>query len=547
MIENDYRDKKFLIIDDFENFQRILKAMLTDLNAKHVDTASNGLQAIQRCQDHEYDVIFGDFDLGRGRNGLQTLEELRHQELLKSSAIFIMVTAESSKEAVIGSMEYKPDAYLAKPVAPGELKLRLLKCLKQKEALKDIYHAMDTGKLAEAITLCDKEINAGTRHKNWCRKTKGNLLLKQNRFHEAAVLYQAVIDQRPVHWALLGYAKALEGEEKTSEAYEAYQQVVANNPACLEAFEGSARLLMQLDRTKEAQAVLEQTNSISAHSVDRQRLLKDASKMNGDLVGAAKASRNLVRLAEHTRHYQAENHLELADNLNEAARILPQKKAKEFAKEALKALKTVEKQMNSNELKAKSKLIEARVQSSLNNKTNAEKALEQAEKALGSEKKAKIELRLELAKSYIQTGNQEKASGLISDLVADYGNDPKIAPEIDKLVEEPVTKSGKNQVVSINKKGIQLYESGDFEKAAQYFGKAIRHYPKHVGIRLNLIQSLLNCIEKDGLTAAAAKECATHLASINHITAEHPQYQRYKSLYQAVVAVQSKVKGDTLE
>jgi len=173
--------------------------------------------------------------------------------------------------------------------------------------------------------------------------------------------------------------------------------------------------------------------------------------------------------------------------------------------------------------------------------------LEQAEKALGSEKKAKIELRLELAKSYIQTGKQEKASGLISDLVADYGNDPKIAPEIDKLVEEPVTKSGKNQVVSINKKGIQLYESGDFEKAAQYFGKAIRHYPKHVGIRLNLIQSLLNCIKKDGLTAAAAKECATHLASINHITAEHPQYQRYKSLYQAVVAVQSKVKGDTLE
>ncbi len=515
--------------------------MLNDLNAKHVDTASNGLQAIQRCQEHDYDVVFGDFDLGRGRNGLQTLEELRHQDLLKSSAIFIMVTAESSKEAVIGSMEYKPDAYLAKPVSPGELKLRLLKCLKQKEALKDIYHAMDTGKLAEAVTLCDKEINAGTRHKNWCRKTKGTLLLKQQNFHEAAVLYQAVIEQRPVHWALLGYAKALEGEGKAQDAYDAYQKVIEHNPACLEAFEGSARLLMELDRTREAQTVLEQTNSISAHSVDRQRLLKDVSKMNGDLVSAAKASRNLVRLAEHTRHYKVENHLELADNLNEAARLLPQKKAKEFAKEALKALKTVEKQMSSNELKAKSKLIEARVQSSLKSQDNANKALAQAEKALGSEKKAKVEMRLELAKSYMQTGNHEKASSLINDLVADYGNDPKIAPEIDKLVDEPVTKSGKNQVVSINKKGIKLYESGDFEKAAQYFGKAIRHYPKHVGIRLNLVQSLLNCIKKNGLTPPAAKECATHLASINHITAEHPQYQRYKSLYQAVVAVQSKV------
>ena len=544
MIENDYRDKKFLIIDDFENFQRILKAMLTELNAKHVDTASNGLQAIQRCQDHDYDVVFGDFDLGKGRNGLQTLEELRHSELLKSSAIYIMVTAESSKEAVIGSMEYKPDAYLAKPVSPGELKARLVKCLKQKEALKPIYKALDASRYAEAITLCDKEINAETRHKNWCRKTKGNLLLKLQNFHEAIVLYKAVVDQRPVHWALIGLAKALEGEGRTQEAYDAYQEVIKNNPACLEAYEGSARLLIELDRPKDAQDVLEQTNTISAHSATRQRLLTDVSKLNGDLVGAAKASRNMVRLSEHTRHYKVENHLELADNLNEAARILPRKKAKEFAKEALKAIKAVEKKVSQGDLKAKSKLIEARVQSSLRNKSEAEKALEQAEKAIGNERKAKIEVRLELAKSYLQTENKEKADSLINDLVADYGNNTKVANEIDKLVDEPVTKSGKNQVVSINKKGIKLYESGDYEEAAQYFGKAIRHFPKHVGIRLNLIQSLLNLIKKNGVSEASAKECATHIASINHIEADHPQYDRYKSLYQAVVTVQKSVKPD---
>ena len=47
--------------------------MLTELNAKHIDTALNGLQAIQRCQEHDYEVVFGDFDLVKGRNGLQTL------------------------------------------------------------------------------------------------------------------------------------------------------------------------------------------------------------------------------------------------------------------------------------------------------------------------------------------------------------------------------------------------------------------------------------------------------------------------------------------
>lgn len=545
MIENDYRDKKFLIIDDFQNFQRILKAMLTELNAKHIDTAANGLQAIQRCQEHDYDVVFGDFDLGKGRNGLQTLEELRHQDLLKSSAIYIMVTAESSKEAVIGSMEHKPDAYLAKPVAPGELKSRLVKCLKQKEALKDIYKALDSRKYAEAITLCDKEINAGTRHKNWCLKTKGNLLLKQEHFHEAIVLYKSVIDKRPVHWALIGHAKALEGEEKVQEAYDAYQKVIEGNPACLEAFEGSARMMMALDKPKEAQNILEETNTISARSVTRQRLLADVSKINGDLVTTAKATRNLVRLAEHTRHYKTENHLELADTLNEAAQILPKKKAKEFAKEALRAIKTVEKEVGSGELKAKSKLIEARVQSRLRNKAEADKALESAVKVMGLERKAKIDMKLELAKSYLQTGNNEKANNLINDLVADHGNNPKIAKEIDKLVDEPVTQSGRKQVVSINKKGIKLYEDGQFQEAAEYFTKATRHYPKHIGIRLNLVQSLLNYIKQTGVNQGVVKDCANHIAAINHIEESNQQYSRYKSLYQAVVSVQKGLKEKT--
>ena len=544
MIENDYRDKKFLIIDDFENFQRILKAMLMELNAKHVDTAANGLQAIQQCQDHWYDVVFCDFDLGKGRNGLQTLEELRHQDLLKSSAICIMVTAESSKEAVVGTMEHKPDAYLAKPVSPGELKARLIKCLKQKADRSQIHKAIDSGKLDQAIVLCDKEINANTRHKNWCTRTKGMLLIKQQRFHDATVLYKRLLDDRPLHWAQLGYAKALDGDEKFEDAYAAYEVVTQSNPACLEAYEGAARMLLKLDRSKEAQNVLETTNTISARSVGRQRLLADVSKLNGDLITAAKASRNLVRLSEHTRHFKVENNLEMADNYNEASKLLPKKKAKEYAKEALSAIKAVEKQIGPGDLKVKSKLIESRVHNSLMNKTAAQDALTSAERAMGPEGKADVELRLELAKSYLQSENKKRGDELISDLVAEFGNKPEIAKKIDQLVDEPVTKSGRQQVVSINKKGIKLYEDGKFEEASVYFGKAIRHYPKHIGIRLNLVQSVLNLMKRSGVEERLVRDCATHLASVKHIDSSNEQYERYKALHVSVSSLQQKYQPE---
>ena len=531
VIENDYRDKKFLIVDDFESFQKILKKILHDLNAKTIHTALNGTKAVKACEDIAYDVIFCDFDLGNGPNGLQVFEELRHLNLLKSSTIFIMVTAESSRDAVLGSLELKPDAYMNKPVSAGELQSRLIKCLKQKASLSSINDALDDGNFQKAIDECDKHIDDNSRQKNFALKTKSSVLVKLCRWDAAQKIYQDVLNDRPLFWAQIGYAHVLAAKGLENDALQAYQQAYQENPASLEAYEGAARMLIKLGDTIAAQKLLEQSSSISARSVTRQKLLTEVCKINEDFEGAANASRKVLSLAQHGMHKSVDNELDLADNLTEAAlHETDQEKVKNYANEALSTLSKTHKNYSDDDIKIQSKLIESRTHSSLGNAEKSAESLQYAEQRIGqSIGKSSLRTQLELTKSYLQAGQKDKAQALLKQLAKQYSQDPEISAKLDKLVDEPVSQSGKKEVIAINKHGIELFNQGEYEQSSTYFIQATQHFPKHIGIRLNTIQSLLFEMKKHGIKTNKLSQCDMHMYAIRGIKADHPQYKRYVS------------------
>lgn len=528
-VENDYRDKKFLIVDDFESFQKILKRMLHGLNAKDIDTATSGSQAIRLCEEHEYDVIFSDLDLGKGPNGLQMLEELRHKDILKHSCIFIMVTADSSRDAVVGTLEYKPDAYMNKPISPGEIQSRLLKCIKQKDNLKSIYTALDQEDLDQVLHLCNQEIENNSRNKNWSLKTKGEVLLKLERYDEAEKLYSEVVEARPLFWARIGLADVYFAKKKFKQALNLYQECYAENPASLEAYEGAAQCLMSMGNTKDAQALLERSTSISSRSVKRQKLLAEISRMNNDYDAAAKASRSVVRLAEHSIHENAENELDLADSLSEAAlhtKEVDMQKA--YAKEALNTSQATQKKYANQDIKIQAKLIESRAYASTGDDKNAQKALESAESRIERHGTNTLRSQLELAKSYLQTGHKEKGFALLKELANEYKDDKAISQRLDKLVDEPVSAQGREAVVKINKEGIKLFEQGEYQAALDSFSQAVQFFPKHVGIRLNIIQALLFDMKKSGPLPDQIALCKQHIEAIDHIEEGDKQYKRYQ-------------------
>ncbi len=539
MIENDYRDLKFLIVDDFDTFQKILKRLLHGLSAQDIDMALTGAQAIKACKQQKYDVIFCDFDLGKGINGLQVLEELRYLELLKSSTVFIMVTAESGRDAVVGAMEYKPDAYMNKPVSSGELQARLVKSLKQKQALASIYRHLDNGDYQKAIVECDEHISKGSRHKNFCLKTKGNLLLKSGRSQEAQTLYENVLKERPLFWAQIGLAHVLAEQDLNNDALQAFQKAYEENPASLEAFEGAARTLVKLGDANAAQKLLEKSSTISSRSVTRQKLLADICKVNGDFEGAAKASRRVVKLAEYGIHKSADNDLDLADNLTEAAlHSTNEERTKDLAHEALETLKNTQKEYDNQDVAIQSKLVESRAQVSLNHPNEAQQALHDAEQKMQmASGKASLRTQLELTKSYLQTGHKDKAHELLTILAEQYRNDPNVSALLDQLTDEPVTQSGKREVVRINKKGIAMFDEGEYQKAIELFSQAIQRFPKHLGIRLNVIQSFLFEMKKKGPSQKKLALCEHHMNTIKNLDENNKQFKRYLSFQAALKAL----------
>ena len=226
---------------------------------------------------------------------------------------------------------------------------------------------------------------------------------------------------------------------------QAFQKSYQENPASLEAFEGAARTLVKLGDANAAQKLLEQSSTISSRSVTRQKLLADICKINGDFEGAAKASRRVVKLAEYGIHNSADNDLDLADNLTEAAlHTTSEEKTKELANEALSTLQKTQKEYDNQDVTIQSKLIESRAHVSLHHDRAAQQALNNAEEKMqAATGKVSLRTQLELTKSYLQTGHKDKANELLKTLAKQYRNDPKISAILDKLTDEPVTQSGK--------------------------------------------------------------------------------------------------------
>ena len=130
----------YLIVDDFENFRLSMRQILRNCGADKIESVANASAAVQYCAYNHVDVVLCDYNLGEGKNGQHILEELRYKKLLKRSSLFLMVTAETSKEMVMGAREYQPDGYLTKPINRAMLEKRLGGLIAQRNALLPILH-----------------------------------------------------------------------------------------------------------------------------------------------------------------------------------------------------------------------------------------------------------------------------------------------------------------------------------------------------------------------------------------------------------------------
>ncbi|MEW8340763.1 MAG: response regulator, partial [Candidatus Thiodiazotropha taylori] len=218
-------NRLYLVVDDFGDMRSMMKNMLMACGVREIKLARNGNEAIELMEQERFDVVLCDYNLGAGRDGQQILEEAKYRHLMGLGSVFVMVTAENTRDMVMGAVEYEPDSYLTKPFNKDFLKTRLEKLIAKKHDLLAIEEAVEKRNYTKAVAILDEKIAAKPANCNELRKIKGNILLNSDKLNEAKTLYQEVLAIRELPWARLGLGKCNYLAQDFQQAIDEFQRI----------------------------------------------------------------------------------------------------------------------------------------------------------------------------------------------------------------------------------------------------------------------------------------------------------------------------------
>ncbi len=525
----DFARKRFLIVDELDTFRFSTKKTLMELGLKLIDTASNAQSVIAGFQSVNYDVILCNYELGKGKNGQELLEELRYRKLLKFNSLFFIITSEVEKHKVMGTLENEPDGYLVKPVTPRELETRLSKSLTIVEAMRQINTAIDEGDYASAVTYCDRKIVEDSRYTLRCLKIKTWLLTRLGDLDAAQQVYEALLKDQEILWAQFGLARIHMQRKRYPAAETLLQQMLAQHPEQVEALDLLAEIKRRQGEIATAQELVEQAISISPNSLLRQKQHADLCVANEAPDKAIESFRKLVKLSDYSVYAKPEQFFDFAKILTQEAAKDPTPEKSALLKEAHELLTKGKRRFESVPcIEQQSQLMNANLDAILG---HTDEALLELETLMGGD--ALPEYTSETfqlaAEVYQRLGLHDRAAEMLehaADMAA--GDFARISSIYDQL-NGSISREIRQQAAQINKLGIKLYESGDIEQAAEQLRQAIPLTPRHISLNLNLIQILLK-LHKQRPSPALLQETERYLCKVRHIPKEHREYKRYAFL-----------------
>ena len=112
---------RILIVEDAKAAQIVAKLHLTELNCL-VDTADNGMMALEKTNTLRYDAILMDLGLSNGPNGFETTQLIKTQSLLNKETPVIALTIHSEAQFNTQAAACGMAGFLYKPFTSSEAK-----------------------------------------------------------------------------------------------------------------------------------------------------------------------------------------------------------------------------------------------------------------------------------------------------------------------------------------------------------------------------------------------------------------------------------------
>lgn len=153
-----------LVVDDEERIRRLLR-MYLEREGYVIDEAADGVEALQKALETDYDLIILDLMLP-GMDGIDVCRKLRER---KATPV-LMLTARGEETSRVEGFEAGTDDYVVKPFSPREVVLRVKALLRRSSPtayLRTDTHARNIIVLpnliidhdAHRVTVGDQDVN----------------------------------------------------------------------------------------------------------------------------------------------------------------------------------------------------------------------------------------------------------------------------------------------------------------------------------------------------------------------------------------------------
>lgn len=284
---DDFSTSLALVVDGNPTSRAILVGQLRDLGMGDVVQATRLADARRQLENRKFDVVLCEQNFsGDHMTGQELLDDLRRDQLLPFSTIFIMVTGEATYGTVAEAAESALDGYLLKPHKAAHLVDRLRQARIRKATLQEIFTAIEDEDFEFAVNLCRNRFESRELFWLYAARVGAELLLRMGRYSEARQLYQAVLEARTLPWAKLGIARSLLDEGQTTSAVKALEALINEDPNYTDAYDLLGRAQFEQGKFDEALQTYETVSKLTPASLTRMQNLGLITYYTGDRKGA---------------------------------------------------------------------------------------------------------------------------------------------------------------------------------------------------------------------------------------------------------------------
>lgn len=534
-----FSDKHVLIVEDQRPFLVLLRGLLQSMGASNVVTKSSAEKALSVCKKQKFDVIVCDLHLGSNKkNGFEFVEELRVRGLAPPTAVFIIISADSARPVVLGSIERRPDDYLIKPFSQAQLKTRITRAWQKRQFLAPVLREIAKQNINNAVDACEILLANPSPYKGTCEQLLVDLYWQLKQPNKALEVLMPYTQGKPIMWAQVALGKTYLQLEDYDKAIEFAEMVIKRNRFNPDAQDILAKASDAKQLGELAINAVKEAIKLSPFSLSRHFQACAIARNYDDYLLAATSSLAIWDLSKRTVHYDSLHWCGYVRSLLDVAEYTDDKSQRNrYQQEALLAVQRgkfdeyLQRLNDEFDVGIFTNIINARVNVLDGKMLDAKKQLSQSQIAIDAKYATPPTAFIpDSVKVMYDLGEYEDAIQLKQ--LLQHRDIPLDANSEAMLInEEQKAKQKLANYQKYNRDGIQLYQQGDYEQAKASFSLAQEIAPVNVGVTLNLLQCLFQIFSKaDPSSPELHSECRRLYKIIDDMPLKQQHEEKYITL-----------------